>query len=615
MMQSKHSALSLCLICSVILLVGCIEEPSKVATKSKLVAGSSRGVQGMSFSIGQSGRSAPASNSSFSFQPPSRPSRGPTWSQFRGRLGRSITSDSALSTRWSRTDNVYWRTELIGRGASSPVVARDKIFVTASSGYGISADEPGDIQDLKHHVICIDRESGKYLWIRDIQGSPLTQELNNEVLRHGFATSTPVVDQDRVYAFFGASGVFAFDHYGELEWQADVGTGSSEYGSAASLILHDNLLIVNASVESESVYAIDIFTGTGAWRIDEIQNSYSTPVLGVNSDGDRELIIMEKDFVRGFEPDTGEQLWFCEGIHDYVVSTPFVKGGVCFCNGGVQNQMMAIKLGGVGDVTDTHKLWEVPQGANLTSPIYLSGQIYLLSDQGVMQCFDARDGSLISRSRMPTKTPAYASPLFSSNLLFVPTEDNGVVVCKATSDFEQVSHNTIEGDDNSLKTSLAASGRRLFLRNDKFIYCLGPTEESISRIKFADFQDQKELIQPRPRYDSTAEGQKRNFCDLLDHRSTVVEAKLLEPFREQLDDKQKASAVDIVKVNFKEIDELRKQHRDAYWEFLYSGSQHDQELKTELQRIESETQKIADQIRNEIKRDVLTEKQQEQLKD
>ncbi len=613
-----NKAFYFCLISLAILHTGCIEETSNVATKSKITPSSPPNIQGMSFSVGQkpnSGDSSNASGTSGSFRPAARPSRGIGWNQYRGHLGRSMTSDSSLPITWGHNENVLWRTELKGRGTSSPVIYQNKVFLTASSRINTTESNAGDANNLTHHVICIDCTTGKYLWIRDIQVPSSPQKQHEGGQQQRFSASTPVVDENRVYTFFGAAGVFAFDHSGTLDWQADVGSQTDGYNKSASLILHNNLLIVNASVESESIYAIDKYTGIGAWKIDGIEKSYSTPVLGVTTKGDRELIILEKDFVRAYDPDSGKEIWFCEGIHDEVASTPFVKMGVCFCNGGVPNQMMAIKIGGRGDVTDSHKLWEVPQGARVASPIYLSGQIYLLGDNGRMQCFDSRDGSLISQTQLATEATTYASPLFSSNLLYIPTEDKGVFVCEATSDLETISHNTIDGDDNLLEASFAASGRLLFLRNDQYIYCIGATEDLPIEVQLKAFQSSGDLIQTRSRYESKTIDAEQKYTFRLTDQPEKIATSLIAPFKAILSDKQELLAKEIISQKSMQFAELLKQHRNAYWEFLQSGSHNDDELLSELKRIERESYKLGTKIHLEIKQKVLTQQQRESLSD
>ena len=535
------------------------------------------------------------------------------WLQFRGPQGHASSSLYRIPRRWSDEFGVFWRLELIGRGASSPIVANERIFLTAASGYGESAEVPGDVKQLRQHLICLNREDGAPIWKRDIQGSPLTQRLNSEVLRHGFASSTPVADDARVYVLFGATGVFAFDYDGNLKWQADVGFLYNYFGSSASLVLHEDLLIVNASIENETVYALDKRTGRGVWKIDGVKRSFSMPVIGETAEGKQELVLMEEGLVRGFEPSSGEELWRCQGIHNYVVATPFVKDGVCYCNGGIEKQMMAIKLGGSGDVTETHKLWEVAAGANVPSPIIVDGQLYLLSDNGIMQCFDARNGKLISRKRLPSKGRTYSSPFFSNDVLYIPLEDNSVFVCQATSEFEELSHNVFESDQNSMKTSLVPTGRGMLMRNDQYLYMIGRTDESSVKRTLADRDLSSELIVPRERYDFSAEiNWRRPYNFYLERHRPSVDLAILGPYESLLSEDQKEESRQIITSEFKKFVQLRLQQQEAYWTFLKSGSEDSEEFLGELKRIEKATEDHANQIRLTIKRGVMTAKQLEQ---
>lgn len=593
-------------------LVGCYEEPSSVATKMPQKNGARPNIGGISASIGQS--PALAKTPLARMQRSGIRSNRSAWTQYRGRLGMSMARRSEIPTTWSSKENIWWRSELPGRGASSPVVIDDKIFVTAYSGYGISAEEPGDIKDLMLHVICIHRDTGEYLWKKDIQGSPLTQRLNAELFRHGFASSTPVVDEDNVYVFFGASGVYAFSHDGEYKWRADVGFGFNYFGSSASLITFDNLLIVNASIESNSIFGIEKETGKGVWKIDGIDRSFSMPVLGEPFDKRTiEMVVMEEDFVRGYDPKTGEELWHCAGVNNYVVSTPFISEGVCYCNGGIQKQMMAIKLGGKGDVSETHKLWEVPQGANVTSPIYISGQLFVLADNSILHCFDALTGELISRKRTPSKARAYSSPLYSDNLLYVPLEDQGVFVCKATSEFEEVSHNTFEADPNSLKASLAATRMRIFLRNDKYLYCIGSDAPETIDVALSDFSPpNEESLTFEPRYDYAAGSWRRPYNYYLDPFRPSVDKIIIKPYETLLNEEQVEEAKKLIDAKIIRFDDLRAQQKEAYWKLLQSGSKAKEELKAALVKIEDETMQLANAIRMKIKTEVMSKEQLEQ---
>ena len=141
------------------------------------------------------------------------------WPQFRGAGGAGVAGGAAAPVEWGPDKNVVWKTELPGAGASSPVLFGDRIYLTAYSGYGVPGAAGGDVRQLKRHLLCLDRVGGKVLWTRDVDAAQPEQERVRE--DHGYATNTPAVDGERVYVFFGKSGVFAFDHEGNRQWHAD----------------------------------------------------------------------------------------------------------------------------------------------------------------------------------------------------------------------------------------------------------------------------------------------------------------------------------------------------------------------------------------------------------
>jgi outer membrane protein assembly factor BamB len=522
-----------------------------------------------------------------------------------------------MPTKWSPESGISWTTELPGRGSSSPITYQDNVFVTAATGYGNSAKEPGKVDDLVQHLLCLDAHNGSLRWKKSIKGSGLTMRLNENLLRHGFASSTPTTDGELVYAFFGQTGLFAFDLEGNLVWQADCGFGYNYFGSSASLTVYKDLLIVNASIESKSVFAFNKKTGEGVWRIEGIDRSWSMPVIGANKDGKDELVLMEEGFVRGYNPETGEELWHCEGVNNYVIATPFLYDGIAYCNGGIEKQMMAIRLGGSGDVTETHKLWEVPMGANVSSPIYLTGYVFLVADNGILQCFEAATGKLVSKSRLPTKSRFYASPLLAGDKLYFPLEDNGVYVCEASSKTEKVSHNQFDPDKNSLKASFAAGiDMSLLIRNDKKIYCFGKITPELIENKVADFSDDSELIIPRPRYDFDKNTKRvRVYQYYIDLDPEICRMTVIAPYRSVITDEQKTEAYKIINDDFAPFDEMRQRYADARWAFLQSGSKDEDALIEKLKVIEKEATAYADKVRVKIKKLFSKEQMDQHLKE
>ncbi len=393
------------------------------------------------------------------------------WPQFRGPNGNA-TSTKPVPLQWGDEQNLAWKTQLPGRGASSPVIWGDRIFLTAFTGYGASAESPGNKSDLKLHVLAIDRNAGEIVWDKSFAANEHTQDFGKRVADHGYATSTPVTDGKAVYAFFGVNGVAAYDWGGDLMWRADVGTKTAGFGSASSPVVFGDLLIVNASIESQTVFAFDKATGNEVWKIEDVARAWTSACVAETSTGDHELVINQKDILRGFDPKTGKQLWSCEGIHDYVVPVPVFHGGVVYCLGGRQNRALAVKLGGRGGITKTHKLWEVNIGANVTSPVYMDGRLHWASDKGIQVCLDATTGATLSRERLPAKGRIYASVIRAGSHLYVSTRDQGVIVLKAQPEYVEIAQNRFESDKTLLNASPAALGGQLYLRTDAFLYCI-----------------------------------------------------------------------------------------------------------------------------------------------
>ena len=395
------------------------------------------------------------------------------WPQFRGPSGNATASDSDPPTTWSDSENIVWKTALPGRGASSPIVSGKHVFLTAYTGFGVDAQEPGDKANLRLHVLCFERNSGKLLWDKSIKASPSTQKLSQRIADHGYATATPATDGEAVYASFGVSGVVACDMDGNLLWQAAIGDGTAGFGSAASPVVYDDLVYVNASIESNTLFAFDKRTGRKVWKMESIMKSWTTPCIAEVPDGPPELILNQKNEIFAFDPVTGKKLWWCAGVEDYIVPVPVFHDGIVYCLGGRSNRAIAVKLGGRGDVTKTHKLWESTTGANVTSPVYHDGYLYWASDKAIENCLRASDGEEVYRERLPTRGRIYSSIVRAGNKLYVTTRDQGIVVLAAKPEYEELAVNVIESDQTLVNASPAVSENQLLLRTDRFLYCIG----------------------------------------------------------------------------------------------------------------------------------------------
>ncbi len=216
------------------------------------------------------------------------------WYRFRGPAGMGKSAATGLPVEWSQDEGLVWKTELPGAGASSPITFGNRVYVTAYTGYFVPGQPPGNMADLQRHLIELDLEDGRILWNRAVPAKLPEEE---SIRDHGFAANSVAIDQDRIYAFFGKTGVFAFDHQGNQLWQTDVGSQTSGWGSAASPVLYQDMVFINASVESESLVALDRATGEVRWTVggarqpDAIREAWNTPLVVTATCGRQELVI------------------------------------------------------------------------------------------------------------------------------------------------------------------------------------------------------------------------------------------------------------------------------------------------------------------------------------
>lgn len=391
------------------------------------------------------------------------------WLQFRGPGGQGVSTATAVPTTWGPDQNIAWKTEMPGPGGSSPVLFKDNIYLTCYSGYG---DRGGDINALKRHLLCISRTDGAIRWKIDIPVKQPEQERIRE--GHGYATNTPAVDADRIYVHAGKSGMFAFDHSGKQLWQANCGEKLNGWGSAASPILHKNLVIINAGVESESLFALDKATGKTVWRAQGIRESWNTPIVAANPAGKTELVVAIMQKVLGFDPDTGTQLWSCNtDINWYMAPSMVADKGIVYCIGGRSGGALAVKLGGSGDVTSSHRVWTGTKGSNVTSPVFHNGHLYWMNDnQGLAYCAEAATGKVVYEQKMDRAGQVYASPILAGGNIYYTTRTGRTYVVPAKPQFELLATNEIE-PRGMFNASPAAENGRLYIRSDKYLYCIG----------------------------------------------------------------------------------------------------------------------------------------------
>jgi outer membrane protein assembly factor BamB len=414
--------------------------------------------------------------------------RANNWPCFRGpdRTGIAPPGNEAVPLEWSDTKNIVWKTELPGRGASSPIVWRDNIYVTAYSGYGLEKRDPyANIHKLVRHLICVDRQSGAIRWKADVPSmKPFEHHFGEFLYLHGYASSAAVADESGVYVYWGRGGILAFDHAGKERWRfAETTKREHSWGSASSPILFENLLIVHADPEIEALIAFDKQTGREVWRVPTGEgDSWSTPLI-VQTGGRQELVFHHSAGNRpesggsakvcAVNPRTGEPLWECRILKDYLCPSPVAHDGVIYwlC----YQKAAAVRAGGKGDVTDSHVLWKAARGTEICTPIVHGGHLYWAhQEEGFAFCLDAKTGAVAYQERIEPKPGLmYASGVLVGDRIYYVSREKGTYVVEAKPAFRLLAHNRLESDTSFFNGTPAVSRGRMFLRSDRFLYCIG----------------------------------------------------------------------------------------------------------------------------------------------
>jgi hypothetical protein len=398
---------------------------------------------------------------------------GADWPAFRGPSNLGVSDEQGLPVKWTATDNVLWKVKLPGPGSSSPIIWGDKVFVTCWSGYGEGKGKKGDVKDLRRHLLCLDRKTGMTLWQKDVAAKLPELEYKTQVTQHGYATSTPVTDGERVYVYFGRTGALAFDMDGKELWHSELGKALNTFGTGGSPTLYKDLLIVNATVEGGALIALDKKTGKEVWKAKGLGDCWSTPVIVNLPNGKQEVVLNGPAALTGFDPANGKQLWECELITTaYASSTPLVKSDVIYVmNGGSgKRQFLAVRAGGKDDVTKTHILWQQEVGASYCSPVLVGDRLYFIS--GGVTCLKADTGDIVFQERLAGVGQEYGSPIAAEGKIVVFTRFQGAYVLAAKDKLEVIARNDL-GDTSAFNASPAVSKGQLFIRSHENLYCLG----------------------------------------------------------------------------------------------------------------------------------------------
>jgi outer membrane protein assembly factor BamB len=419
---------------------------------------------------------------------------GDTWPQFRGPQSMGVADDPALPDKWSATENIVWKTAIPGNGWSSPVVANDRIFVTAvvssndeekpKKGLYFGGERKAPTDEHRWMVYAVDFKTGKILWEKEVyKGIPKTPHH----LKNTYASETAATDGEQVYAYFGNVGLYCFDLNGNLKWSRPYEPHNTRYGwgtAASPIVYKGRVYIVNDNDEHSFLDVLDRKTGTVINTIDRAGEgtNWSTPYIWENSKR-TEIITTGTKRVRSYDLD-GKLLWEFGGMSSIVIPTPFSKFDLLYLSSGYVGDQIrptyAVRTGASGDITlkpgqtsNDSIAWYLERGGPYNpTPVVYGDYYYTLFDQGFLTCHDAKTGKEIyGKQRVDPAAGAFtSSPIAANGKLYLSSEDGDTFIVQAGAEYKLLGKNSL--DEMIMATPAIVQGS-LVIRTASNLYRIG----------------------------------------------------------------------------------------------------------------------------------------------
>jgi outer membrane protein assembly factor BamB len=412
------------------------------------------------------------------------------WPYWRGPAANGMAVGDA-PLHWSDTQNVQWKTDIPGLGNSSPVIWGNQVFLTTAIPTGVTANpavaggpavppnphtSAGPIAEHRFDLLSLDRKTGKILWQRTAK-TAVPHEGSHQTYG-SFASNSPVTDGKNVYAFFGSRGMYCYDIKGNLVWQKDLGVQlrmKMAFGEGMAPVLSGEKLILVFDHEGDSfMVALDKTTGKEIWRVSRDEKSNWAAPLVVDVGGQKQVIVSATKKVRSYDLESGKLIWECAGLGMNTIPQPVRQDDLVFVMSGYNNpKLMAIRLGREGDLTGTDAVvWSQVKGNSYTpSPVIFDNKLYVLTDTGMISCYNARTGeAYYSQARLPKTYSFKSSPVGANGKLYLASENEDVIVLRMGEKYEVLATNTMP--DQVFIATPAITGGEIFLRSQARLYCI-----------------------------------------------------------------------------------------------------------------------------------------------
>jgi outer membrane protein assembly factor BamB len=397
------------------------------------------------------------------------------WPAWRGPDGNGVAHESKLPLRWSTNENIRWRAPLPDRGNSTPIVWKDSVFITQAIE-----------KENRRTLMCFDRKTGKPRWQKGVTYSEkeVTHDTNPQ------CSASPVTDGERVAVSYASAGLYCYDLDGNELWHRDLGKQHHIWGNGASPVLYKDLCILNFGPGDRTfLIALDKKTGKTVWQVDEPGGhsgeprpgdtnkppwigSWSTPIV-IKENGSDRLIMSFPKRVASLDPKSGKEFWTCSGLNPLVYTSPLYDDGIVVAMGGFGGSALAVKTGGKGDVTETHRLWQQPRAKQrIGSGVIHDGHVYILNEPPIAECYDLKTGKLVADQRLKGPGPkgeSWSSMVLVGEKLYVINQSGDTFVLKANPQMETLAVNSLGEFTNA---SLAPSDGEIFIRTHKSLWCV-----------------------------------------------------------------------------------------------------------------------------------------------
>jgi len=393
------------------------------------------------------------------------------WPAWRGPTANGISHETNLPERWSKTQNIAWKLDLPEWSGSSAIIWGEHIFLNVAQGTDLS-------------LWAVDRTNGQPIWKRHLSGG------NHQERKQNMSSPSPVTDGQHVWAMTGTGILKAFDFDGKEIWtrdiQKDYGRFGLNWGYASSPLLYDDALFVQVlhgmrTHDPSYLLRIDKASGKTVWRVErptkairESPDSYTTPAL-LHYGNTTEIVVTGGDVVTGHDPATGKELWRADGLNPTnnpsyrIVASPLVFGEMIYAPSR-ERPLLALRAGGRGDVTTSHRVFAFESGPDVPTPVTDGQYLYVVRDNGVMFCLDAKTGKTIYGPQRLRPGTYSGSPVLADNKIYVTNEDGVTMVVRAGPKFEVLAQN--EFGEYTLSSPAISEGQ-LFIRTDKALYAIG----------------------------------------------------------------------------------------------------------------------------------------------